>query len=179
MADSYARANREPTLGFLYAVEVAGPLGLLPFPIPIEGYFTEVSGLAVEYEVIEYKTTNAAGIPARNQYPGRPIYTPITLRRGVTNNETFWLWHQLLFFGLKAPVLTANITLTIYDRSYTSLAGFQIHKAWPSKVSGVDVRSDSSDVLIEEMVIQHGGISRDDFSGPMQALDIAMQALAK
>lgn len=170
------RHKREPTLGFLYSVEVrGGPFGL--FTVPVEGYFTQVSGLAVEYEVIEFKTTNVAGLPARNQYPGRPIYSPVTLQRGVTNSEAFWLWHQMLIFGLKGPLLTATITLTIYDRTYTPMAAFEIERAWPSKVSGVDVRSDSNDVLIEEMVLQHGGVSRDIFSGELQLVNTILQSM--
>lgn len=173
---AFTRSKREPTLGFLYSVDVrGGPLGIAPFPLTIEGYFTEVSGLAAEWEVIQYKTTNVLGWPAQNQYPGRPIYSPITLRRGVTSNEGFWLWHQLLFLGLKGPVLSATITLTVYDRTYTPVAAFEIEKAWPSKVSGVDVRSDSNDVLIEEMVLQHGGVSRDYFTGEMQLLNTIIQ----
>lgn len=170
------RLNREPSLGFLYSIEVrGGPLGI--FPVPVQGYFTQLSGLAVEYEVIEYKTTNVIGFPERNQYPGRPVYAPITLGRGVTNSEAFWLWHQLLIFGVKGVILTATITLTIYDRSYDPLAAFEIERAWPSKVSGVDVRADSNDVLIEEMVLQHGGISRDLFSGHLQLANTAIQSM--
>lgn len=170
------RHKREPTLGFLYSVEVrGGPLGL--FTVPVEGYFTEISGLAVEYEVIEFKTTNVLGLPHRNQYPGRPIYSPITLRRGVTGSEAFWLWHQLLVFGLKGPLLTATITLTIYDRSYDPVAAFEIERAWPSKVSGIDVRADSNDVLIEELVLQHGGVSRDYFTGELKILNTALQSV--
>lgn len=171
------RHKREPTLGFLYSIEISGgPLGL--FPVPFQGYFTEVSGLAVEYEVIEFKTTNVLGLARRNQYPGRPVYSPITLRRGVTGGEGFWLWHQLLQFGLKSWVLSASVSINIYDRNYKYLAAFTVERAWPSKVSGIEVRADSNDVLVEELVLQHGGVSRDLFSGDAAILNGVMQAIA-
>jgi phage tail-like protein len=176
----FTRKKREPALGFMFSVEARAStmgVGLLPFPLDIKGYFTGISGLAAEYEVIEYKSTNLLGFPRSNTYPGRPIHSPITLSRGVTSNEHFWLWHQLLVFGIRAAALTATISLTIYDRSYAPMASFSIENAWPSKVSGIDVRPDSNDVLIEELVLQHSGVSRDLLVGESLIVNNLLQAL--
>jgi len=93
--------KHDPALSYQFSVEVSqDPFGLLGFIIPIHGYFTEITGLDVEYETTEYKSTNILGLPATNKVPMRPVYNPVTLKRGVTDSEAFWLWHQLLVLGL-------------------------------------------------------------------------------
>ncbi len=171
-----ARAS-DPLLSYQFSVEVSqDPFGFLGFMIPIKGYFSEISGIGVEYETMEYKTTNFVGLPATNQVLGRPVYSPITLRRGVTNSEAFWLWHQMLVLGAK-PLLKPYVTITMYDRNYKMAAQWSVEKAWPSKVSGPEMHADSNDFLIEELTLVHGGVMRMYLEPGMQVLDVVIQAL--
>lgn len=150
----------DPVLGYQFAVEISyDPFGIIPPLIPIKGYFSEVSGLEVEWETAEYKSTNLLGLPHSNFVPLRPVYSPITLRRGITDSEGFWLWHQLLALGTK-PLLKTYVTITMFNRSYEPLLLWSVERAWPSKVAGPQLRSDSSDIMIEELTLTHGGIAR-------------------
>ena len=188
MANDNVRAL-DPLLGFQFSVQVDQDVGnpLLNlalsaitgggFILPIKGYFTEVSGLQVEYEIAEYKTVAiVGGIPQTRFMPGRPIYSPITLKRGVTDSEWFWFWHQILMLGAK-PLFTASVTVTLYDRNYSRAAEWVVQRAWPSKVSGIEVRSDSNDYVIEELTLHHSGIERKFASLDNAALEFLITAV--
>jgi phage tail-like protein len=167
----------DPVLSYQFSVEVTeDPFGLLGFKIPIKGYFSEISGLDVEWETVEYKTTNELGLPHSNFVPLRPVYRPITLKRGITSSEGFWLWHQLIALGAK-PLLTSYVMITMFDRSYEPLVEWSVERAWPSKVSGPQIRSESSDIVIEELTLTHGGVMRSYLTPGFAALDVALQLL--
>jgi phage tail-like protein len=172
-----ASRDSDPILSYQFSVSVSqDPFGLLGFLIPVHGFFTEISGLDVEYETTEFKTTNLLGLPASNQVPMRPVYSPVTLKRGITDSEGFWLWHQLLVLGAK-PILKSYVTITMYNRSYEPLAMWSVERAWPSKITGPQIRSDSNDFVIEELVLTHGGVMRMYMNPLFMGLDIAMQLL--
>lgn len=168
--------SADPLLSYQFSVEVSSyPLGIM-FPIPIKGYFTEISGLDIEWETAEYRSTNVVGLPHTNFVLMRPTYSPITLRRGITDSEGFWLWHQLLVLGAK-PILRAYVTITMYNRSYEEVAVWSVERAWPSKISGPQIRSDSSDFVIEEMTLVHGGVSRMYMNPIFMAANTAVQLM--
>jgi phage tail-like protein len=169
--------SKDPLLQFQFAVEFNfDPFGLLPPIIPITGYFTEISGLNVEWEVTEYKTTNFLALPHSNHVIGRPVYQPVTLRRGVTGSESFWLWHQLLALGTK-PIMKNYVTISMYDRNYKLKAQWSLERAWPTKVSGPEIRADGNDFAIEELTLTHGGIMRMYLEPGMELMNILMQQM--
>ena len=167
----------DPILSYQFSVELTeDPFGILGFKIPIKGYFTEVTGLDVEWETAEYKSTNILGFPHSNHVPMRPVYHTITLRRGITDSEGFWLWHQLIALGAK-PLLKAYVMITMYNRSYEPIAMWSVERAWPSKITGPQVKSDSSDITIEELTLTHGGVMRMYMNPLFMGLDIMLQLL--
>ena len=167
----------DPVLQYQFSVELTeDPFGILGFKIPIKGYFSEISGLEVEWETAEYKSTNILGLPHSNFVPMRPVYKPITLKRGITDSEGFWLWHQLLALGAK-PLLKCYVMITMYNRSYQPIVQWSVERAWPSKISGPTISSDSSDFAIEEMTLTHGGVMRMYLTPFFMGIDIAMQLL--
>jgi phage tail-like protein len=167
----------DPVLSYQFSVELTeDPFGLLGFKIPITGYFSEISGLDVEWETAEYKSTNVLGLPHSNFVPMRPVYQPIVLKRGITDSEAFWLWHQLLALGAK-PLLKCYVMITMYNRSYEPIVQWSVERAWPSKISGPQIRADSSDIVIEEMTLTHGGIQRMYLTPDLMGLSVVMQMM--
>jgi phage tail-like protein len=168
----------DPLLAYQFSVEVSqDPFGVLPFLIPIKGYFTEVTGLDREWETAEYKYTNILGIPDSNFVPMRPSYSPITLKRGITDSETFWLWHELITFGAK-PMLKAYVTITLYNRNYLPVAGWSVMGAWPSKITGPQTRAESSDYVIEELTLVHTGVTRMLMDPVLDAIRTTIELMA-
>jgi phage tail-like protein len=79
-------ADREdPLLGFNFQLDISGK---------ISGYFTEVSGIGSENEVIEQKVVNASGVEVILKIPGRLKWTEVTFKRGITSNTDLWKWRQ-------------------------------------------------------------------------------------
>jgi phage tail-like protein len=169
--------SSDPVLSYQFSIDVsADPFIGIPFPIPINGFFSEVSGLDVEWETTEYKSTNFIGWPDSNMVRLRPSFSPIVLRRGITDSEGFWLWHSLLALGAK-PLLKAYVMITMYNRSYEPIAFWSVEGAWPSKITGPQIKSDSSDFGIEEMTLVHTGIYRMMATPAFQLIEALVQAM--
>jgi len=123
------------------------------------GFFTEVSGLGSENDVVEQKTLDPAGHEVVIKVPGRLKWGDIVLKRGITNDMKIWLWRQEVIDG-KLEKARANCSIIMQDRTYADVARWDFQNAWPSKVSGPTLKSDSSEFGIEELTLVHEGIAR-------------------
>src|SRR3954453_9625590 len=87
------------------------PVGELRYKVKIQdleiGRFTEVSGLQVEYEIMEY------GEGGNNDFThklrGRRKYTNLVLKRGVTNENALLTW----FLRCERSSHGHDVTLTL------------------------------------------------------------------
>jgi len=70
-----AASREDPLLGFNFAIDVGGT---------IKGYFTEVTGLGSENEIVEQKVVSDSGVEVVLKIPGRLKWGDITLKRGLT-----------------------------------------------------------------------------------------------
>jgi phage tail-like protein len=144
-------ADREdPLLGFNFQLDISGK---------ISGYFTEVSGIGSENEVVEQKVVNASGVEVILKIPGRLKWTEITFKRGITSNTDLWKWRQDVVDGNVKKART-NGSIVMLNRELKEAARWNIVNAWPSKLTGPAPKSDSNEIGIEELVIQHEGIVR-------------------
>lgn len=126
----------------------------------VTGYFTEVSGLGSESEVIDHKImAKGAKEPIIRKIPGRLKWGDVTLKRGITKNMDFYKWRQQVEQG-KVDAARLDGTIIMYDQNLTPVASWEFYKAWPSKISGPQLTSDSNAVGVEELVIVHEGIKR-------------------
>ncbi len=141
----------DPLIGFKYSLDIGGK---------VTGYFTEVSGLDIEYEPVELKVVNDKGVPLIIQQPGRIKYTDITLKRGITSNLDIWGWRQEVEDGnVDSARVNGSITMRAEDGSPVAVWNFE--NGWPSKVSGPQVKSDSNEYGVEEVVIVHEYLKRE------------------
>ena len=140
----------DPLVGFNFRLEVE--------KVPA-GFFTEVSGLGSENDVVEQKTLDPAGHEVVIKVPGRLKWGDIVLKRGITNDMKIWLWRQEVIDG-KLEKARANCSIIMQDRTYADVARWDFQNAWPSKVSGPTLKSDSSEFGIEELTLVHEGIAR-------------------
>ncbi len=75
-------------------------------------FFTEVSSLGSESEVVEKKIVGANGQTIIKSLPGRLKWKEIVLKRGLTNDMSFWVWRAQVEAGnLQAARLKCSITL--------------------------------------------------------------------
>jgi phage tail-like protein len=145
-------ADREdPLVAFKFGLEIEGKLS---------GFFTTVSGLGSESEVVEHKIT----IPDTQEtivqkIPGRLTWTDVTLKRGVTSNVDVWEWRQMVVEG-KIDDARTNCSVVAYNQANEEIARWNLDNAWPSKVTGPEMDAGSTDYMVEEITIVHEGMSR-------------------
>lgn len=150
MTASVDTAREDPLVGFHFAVDVQGH---------VTGYFTEVSGLGSEQEVIEHKVVNEAGVEVVMQIPGRLKWEQITLKRGITSDLQIWTWRKMVENGDVAGA-RADGSIIMYDQGLNEVARWNFQQAWPVKVTGPSVKSDSNEIGVEELTLAHEYIER-------------------
>lgn len=143
--------HEDPIVGFHFSVEIQGT---------VSGYFTECSGLGSETEIIEHKVMNEAGTAEIvMKIPGRMKWEDITLKRGITGNMDVWEWRRQVEEGDVEGARKSG-SIVMFNQQLQPVARWDFERAWPSKVTGPQPKSDSNEVAIEEMTIVHEGIKR-------------------
>lgn len=144
-------SHEDPIVGFHFAVEIQGA---------VTGYFTECSGLGSETEIIEHKVMNESGTAEIvMKIPGRMKWEDITLKRGITSNMDVWDWRRQVEDG-DVEGSRKSGSIVMFNQQLVPVARWDFDRAWPSKVTGPQPKSDSNEVAIEEMTIVHEGIRR-------------------
>lgn len=118
--------------------------------------FTEVSGLDVETEVIEYRN-GASPDYSKIKMPGMQKYTNITLKRGTfkSNNEYYEWWNSIEM----NQVIRRDITISLLDEEHQPVIIWKVRNAWPSKITSTDLKADGNEVAIESMELVHEGLA--------------------
>ena len=149
MAKSSGR-DSDPLVSYQFSVEVGGM---------VTGYFAECSGMGSEHEIIEQKVVTDDGHEVIQKIPGRLKWNDVSLKRGITDNLQIYEWRKLAEDG-KMKDARKNCSIIMYDRDYKAAARWDFVNAWPSKVTGPDVKADSNDFGVEEFVLVHEGMTR-------------------
>ena len=133
------------------------PYAAFGFRIEIDGVtaagFSEVSGIGVEIHVIEYRSLDEP-LTSR-KIPGRTRHLPLVLRRGLTADRQLWSWIKSAIDG---NVQRRNGSVVLLDADRDEVLRVNFVRAWPSawRLSGFDAAS--SEVAIEELVVEHEGL---------------------
>ena len=139
-----------PLAGFQYALDIGGK---------VSGFFQDCSGIGSEHEIIEQKLTDANGRPFIQKLPGRMKWNDVTLKRGITAEMDIWKWRKMVEDGNVDGART-HCSIIMMSRTGKPVAQWDFNNAWPSKVSGPELKSDSNDFGVEEVVIVHEGMKR-------------------
>lgn len=121
--------------------------------------FTEVSGLDVEREVIEYRDGSSKEY-SKLKMPGLTKFSNITLKRGSFKKDndfyTWWISNKL------DTVDRRDITISLLNEEHEPVITWKVKNAWPSKIQPTDLKSDDNSVAIETMEIVHEGLTIDN-----------------
>lgn len=118
--------------------------------------FSEVSGLDVETDVIEYRT-GSMPVFSTMKMPGMQKYGNITLKRGVfqNDNEYFEWWNTVKLNTIERR----DIIIALLDGDHEPQVVWKVRNAWPVKVQSTDLKADGNDVAIETLEIAHEGLT--------------------
>lgn len=124
--------------------------------------FTEVSGLDVETEMIEYRH-GASPDYHKTRQPGLTKYSNITLKRGTfqTDNEFYNWWKETVKFqeaNDTGSIYRRDITISLLDETHSPVVVWKIKNAWPIKVQSTDLKADGNEVAIETIELVHEGL---------------------
>jgi phage tail-like protein len=118
--------------------------------------FTEVSGLDVETEVVEYRD-GASPEYSKIKMPGMQKFSNITLKRGTfkSDNEYFAWWNTVKLNTIERR----DITISLLNEEHAPVITWKVKNAWPTKIQSTDLKADGNEVAIESMEIVHEGLS--------------------
>lgn len=127
----------DPFRSFNFLVEVDG--------VTTAG-FSEVSGIMIETEPIEYRNGNEDIIVRK--LPGIQKFGNITLKRGFTRDNALWEWRKTVLDG-KTERHSGSITLLNEAREASIRWNFR--EAWPVKLEGAGFNATNNEVAIETL----------------------------
>jgi len=131
--------------------------GSFRFYIEIDGLaqavFTEMSGLQVETEVMEYEEGGSNGFVHR--LPGRTKIGTITLKRGVTKSNEFFKWCQDIVYG---KIRARNMSVVMYDGAGVEMTRWDFANAYPIKWTGPQFDADGKTAAVESLELAHDGL---------------------
>lgn len=118
--------------------------------------FSEVSGLDVETEAIEYRH-GASPEFSKIKMPGMQKYSNITLKRGSfqSDNEFYEWWNTVKLNTIDRR----DITISLLNEEHEPLIVWKVKSAWPLKVQSTDLKADGNEVAIETIELAHEGLT--------------------
>jgi len=116
--------------------------------------FSEVSGLTLESEPIEYRGGDDITLTVR-KVPGLKKYGNVTLKRGVMSSENgFWEWWNTIQSG---TVERRTVTISLLNEKHAPVMTWEIQQAWPVKVEGPSLNAKGNEIAIETLEFAHEG----------------------
>lgn len=120
--------------------------------------FTEVSGLDVETEVIEYRD-GASKEYHKIKMPGMQKFSNITLKRGTFRGDAdFQVWYNTIALN---QVERRDVTISLLNESHEPVVVWKVKQAWPIKIQNTDLKADGNEVAIESMELVHEGLTTE------------------
>jgi phage tail-like protein len=118
--------------------------------------FTEVSGLDVETEVIEYRH-GASPEYLKTKMPGMQKVSNITLKRGTfaSDNQFYEWWNTVKLNTIERR----DIIIKLLNEDHDPVITWKVKNAWPTKVQSTDLKADGNEVAIESMELVHEGLT--------------------
>ena len=135
-------ATPDPVPGSFFRVDVGETIG----------YFTEVSGLAMEYDILEYQEGGVNDFV--HKLRGRMKFPNLVLKRGITHEEAFVKW----FVACREKTERRELSVTLLGSDLVAIRTWSFAGAFPVKWTGPDFKTDANAPGIETLEIAHQGL---------------------
>ena len=118
--------------------------------------FTEVTGLEVSTDVIEYRD-GASPEYHKIKMPGMQKFSNVTLKRGTFKGDNdFYNWWNTVALN---TIVRRDVTVSLLNESHEPVVVWKIKNAWPLKVQSTDLKADGNEVAIESLELAHEGLT--------------------
>lgn len=134
------------------------PLPKFYFSISIDGKvmpFQEVYGLDTETQIIEYRAGNSKQL-STIKMPGIRKTGNVTLKKGVfAKDNALYDWYKDIKMNL---IKRAAVTISLLDESGAPTMVWTLVNAWPTKITGTDLKADGNEVAVETLELAYEGL---------------------
>jgi len=118
--------------------------------------FQEISGLETETQPIEYRHGESKSFSTINM-PGIAKTGNVTLKKGVfVNDNNFWKWYDAIKMN---TIKRETVVIQLLDEAARPTMTWTLANAWPTKITGTDMKSDAKEVVVETLELAHEGLS--------------------
>jgi len=118
--------------------------------------FSEVSGLEIEAQQIPYRHGDSPEF-SEIKMPGIKKNGDVTMKKGVFKSDNkFWDWFNQIKMN---TIKRVPVTISLLDEAGKPTMVWTLANAWPSKITGTDLKSDGNEVAVEQIVIAHEGLT--------------------
>jgi phage tail-like protein len=118
--------------------------------------FTEVTGLDMQVEAIEYREGSSPEY-SKVKMPGMHKFSNITLKRGsVAGDSDFYRWVNSISLN---QVERRDVIISLLNETHRPVITWVAKNTFPIKVQASDLKSDGNEVAIETIELAHEGLS--------------------
>ncbi len=119
----------------------------------ITACFTECQGLGV---TIKTEKFSEGGVNDQQRVLlGQAEFSDVTLKRGITNDLTFWDWIQNILSTAKSR---RNVKILLFNQAGEVMQCWTLIGAVPTSWKAPSLSADSSTVAIEELTLTYEGL---------------------
>jgi phage tail-like protein len=114
--------------------------------------FSEISGLESDIKPIEYRHSDSK-VFSTIKMPGLRSVGNVTLKKGVfTQDSIFWTWFEESKLNI---IKRRTVVISLLDENAAPKMTWTLTNAWPTKMTGTDMKSDSNEVAIESLELAY------------------------
>jgi phage tail-like protein len=136
------------------------------YPIPVFHFrvewggtnlgFSEVSGLTMEKQVIEYRDGMSPEYSVRKM-PGIPKFGNITMKRGIIEKDNeFYAWLNTTKLN---TVERRDLTISLLNENHEPVVTWKAVRAFPVKIEGPGLKATGNESAIESLEVAHEGLT--------------------
>ena len=137
----------DPFRGFNFRVEIDG--------VARNG-FREVTGLDMTTDVVEYRTGDDK-IGTVSKLPGLHKYSNITLKNGITMDDSLWVWRKTV---IDKKTERKNGSIILMDEAGEEKLRWNFREGWPTKYTVPTMNATANEVAVETLEIAHEGLTK-------------------
>lgn len=114
--------------------------------------FQEVTGLETETQVIEYRHGDSP-IYSTIKMPGIAKVGNVTLKKGIfVKDNNFFNWYKAITMN---TIKRETVVIKLLDEQGNTTMNWTLNNAWPTKITGTDMKSDSNEVAVESIELAY------------------------
>lgn len=89
--------------------------------------------------------------------PGLIKYSNVTMKKGIFKGDNkFWEWFSQI---KQNTIKRIDITISLLDETSAPTMVWTLKNAWPTKISGYELKAEGNEVAVESIEIVHEGMT--------------------